>query len=161
MARQKDTKRRRESLWNDNKHCHWCGVETVWAANNDGKNPDNSATLDHIYSRYHPKRREPNKDCERRYVLACQACNHERGRLEDMENNPKPKGYWKNRKNSICTSNFQIQDELTIGCQRAIDHHGKHRFKGIMASTDSSVMALPQKFWVYWVNENAVKKDES
>jgi hypothetical protein len=41
------------------------------------------ATLDHIYSRLHPKRLTKPEPGERRYVMACSQCNCRRGR-EDV-----------------------------------------------------------------------------
>ena len=89
MAKKRDLQFRRRRLWEENPQCHWCKRETIWSANENGVNPPNSATIDHIYSRYNIKRREPNITKEQRYVLACQECNHRRAREEDLEKNPK------------------------------------------------------------------------
>ena len=76
--------RRRLRLWKDNPHCYWCGIETVLA---DGERPlpPDAATLDHIRSRFVPERAQ--KDGKWRQgiiVLACNECNHERGRMEQL-----------------------------------------------------------------------------
>lgn len=94
MAKHRDLRRRRRALWEKDNRCHWCGIETIWSENSNGINPADSATLDHIYSKYHPKRLKPNTTREIRYVLACQQCNHKRGREEDALRNPQPEGFW-------------------------------------------------------------------
>lgn len=68
-------------LWRHDPHCHWCGVETVLerpeGSLRRNHNPENLATLDHIYSRFEPQRKT-NKDA----VLACHRCNNERSKWQ-------------------------------------------------------------------------------
>lgn len=44
--------------------------------------PDNMATVDHLYTRYHPERQSKPVDGDRRLVLACNRCNRERDMAE-------------------------------------------------------------------------------
>jgi hypothetical protein len=59
-----------------NPYCFWCGIQTVLVA--DPPTRHNLATLDHLYSRYHPKRAN-----DKRYVLACRKCNLARADAEN------------------------------------------------------------------------------
>jgi hypothetical protein len=68
----KPTHRRR--LWRRDPHCFWCGRLTVFEA----YGVPHAATIEHIYPRGHPKRRSPRKVLPET-VLACHACNQERG----------------------------------------------------------------------------------
>ena len=61
--------------------CHWCGVEVKRYKKPDGKLKDNSATIDHLYSRYNPLRYVQPKNTEVT-VLACHKCNNERSNEE-------------------------------------------------------------------------------
>jgi 5-methylcytosine-specific restriction endonuclease McrA len=68
-------RRRRETLWHEDPRCFWCGKLTVLT---DAKQR-NAATLDHLYSRSHPKRKSSGVA---ETVLACRACNIQRGDYE-------------------------------------------------------------------------------
>lgn len=71
-------------LWINDPHCYWCGVETINPIGpQNGVLTADSATIDHIYSRLDPRRREPHHYGETRTVLSCYACNHERGREQN------------------------------------------------------------------------------
>lgn len=67
-------------------HCHWCEREVVlyyvkeWGRNGYPKQPDDMATLDHIYDRFDTEKREESwrKKDPNRHVLACYRCNHDR-----------------------------------------------------------------------------------
>lgn len=65
------------AMWLKDPHCHWCGVLTflVFTA---GKLPNRAATRDHIVSRNNPKSRGHRANV----VLACHACNKQRGQDE-------------------------------------------------------------------------------
>lgn len=72
-------RRERRRLWDINPHCHYCGVTTVfppsgkcWAANE----PNNMATLDHLYSRWDIRRLFPAS--EKKVVLSCLKCNRDK-----------------------------------------------------------------------------------
>ena len=79
--------KRREKLFKENPHCYYCNVLTIFdrpTKHNKGRGwqPDNLATIEHLYSRFDPRRKIPNTNNERRHVLACYKCNHERGKAE-------------------------------------------------------------------------------
>jgi hypothetical protein len=69
---QKPTRRR--VLWRRDPRCFWCGVVTTFATHG---RPD-SATVDHLYPRGHPRRSDPRKHLPP-VVLSCYGCNQERG----------------------------------------------------------------------------------
>lgn len=74
-------RKRKEKLWNENRHCYWCGCETLLINDPHIKTPNpRMATLDHLRDRYDPSRWIPNTSNEIRTVLACYQCNHGRGR---------------------------------------------------------------------------------
>lgn len=82
-------------LWHQDPRCHYCGRDTilVMVPSNHRMpkrlaNDPLRATLEHLRSRLHKKRREPIRKGERRIVLACNECNHKKGR-EDQEALPK------------------------------------------------------------------------
>jgi len=56
--------------------CFWCNRQTT-LVRGFGDSPPDGATVDHLYSRLHPKRFVDSSK-----VLACYACNQERGRAE-------------------------------------------------------------------------------
>jgi hypothetical protein len=68
---------RRRVLWSRDPHCFWCGrvtdIRTEWL--------DKSATVEHLYSRRHPKRGRADRHLPST-VLACRKCNTERGAPE-------------------------------------------------------------------------------
>lgn len=65
--------KRRARLFAENPLCFYCGVETTLDTK---RNLPNMATIEHLFPRLHPRRREPNTTGERRLVLACSACNN-------------------------------------------------------------------------------------
>jgi DNA-binding transcriptional regulator YhcF (GntR family) len=48
-----------------------------------GVQPDNMATIEHVYSRLNPQRYVFTQG-EKRHILSCYKCNHEKGREETM-----------------------------------------------------------------------------
>jgi hypothetical protein len=77
----KQAKVRRRNLWLADPHCHWCGQPTVLPGVTPAGSVGPVATLDHLYSRFHPLRQSER---EVPLVLACRDCNAERGRLENL-----------------------------------------------------------------------------
>ena len=76
--------KQRKSLWSQDPHCYYCGVITINLEpfpKHLIPSPD-AATIDHIYSKLHPKRYEPNLTNERRRVLCCYKCNQSRSHEE-------------------------------------------------------------------------------
>src|SRR3954468_1877679 len=70
---------RRAKLMAKDPHCTWCGREVVYFPIQPGQTiPGNFATIDHLYDRYNPKRKEIGNGGFREYtlVLACSDCNH-------------------------------------------------------------------------------------
>jgi hypothetical protein len=68
-------------LFHADPHCFWCGRRTLYGAVG---NPLQT-TVDHLYSRLHPER--ANRYREQKgvlHVLACSACNNERGVCEQQ-----------------------------------------------------------------------------
>lgn len=84
MASMSRLKRLRHRLHAKDPRCHWCKQVTVLieAGPRHKHFPDNAATVDHLFSRWHPDRQRPN-DGRKRYVLACRKCNNERGAAEE------------------------------------------------------------------------------
>ncbi len=80
-------RKNKEKLWHENPHCHWCGVLTVLDCRREWRKPasppENLATLDHLFSRYHIERWK-RFNGQRKRVLSCLKCNHERARQEDL-----------------------------------------------------------------------------
>jgi 5-methylcytosine-specific restriction endonuclease McrA len=66
----------RQQLWNEDPHCYWCGVFTEEPIQNGGRLSDDTATLDHLYTRYEMEKRVSEGNP---FVLACNKCNHDRG----------------------------------------------------------------------------------
>lgn len=73
------------SLYAQNPRCYYCNRETVLTneafLKRDIINP-RMATVEHLISRYHPKRWEKRKPGEIRKVLACFECNQARSKEE-------------------------------------------------------------------------------
>lgn len=67
-----DPRRRREARFRlvarDGRHCHWCGDRLAWKA----------MTLDHVIDLA-----DGGTNADSNLVLACKACNNERGREND------------------------------------------------------------------------------
>ena len=64
--------------------CHWCGCKMVRLEPMPKRKffPDNACTLDHLEDRFNPRR---GRKRGRRHVLACRACNQERGRESERQ----------------------------------------------------------------------------
>lgn len=94
MANDKRLQRQRFRLWQQDPRCYYCRVITILPeslslprARNGGLKvyPNNLATLEHLRSRLHPKRLEPNPTyTEQRHVLACRKCNQETCRRDEL-----------------------------------------------------------------------------
>lgn len=67
-------------MWNDNPHCHWCGRLTTLKGRAEQRLTPETATLDHLYSRFDARRKEVNRTTEKRRLLACYECNQRRCR---------------------------------------------------------------------------------
>lgn len=61
--------------------CYWCKCDMIDLdyTGRNGPIPDNACTLDHLRDRLDPERSRPGL-FEKRWVAACRACNHKRGR---------------------------------------------------------------------------------
>lgn len=79
----KKGKASRDIKFAEHPFCHWCGVKLIHPRDVTTKtHPDNMATLDHLRSKFDPKR--PNrKPGEQRWFLSCKKCNMERGRADE------------------------------------------------------------------------------
>lgn len=71
--------RMRIRLFNADPHCFWCGVKVQLT----GGNLSTFATVDHLYSRWHPERKARHVEGKSvLHVLACHDCNQERAGAE-------------------------------------------------------------------------------
>ena len=71
---------KRALLFAQDPYCFWCGRITVLQTTKPIRN-DNVATIEHLYSRLHPKRKEhPHL-----VVLACFGCNMARSHAENRD----------------------------------------------------------------------------
>lgn len=79
-------RRRVECWWQQGGLCWWCHKPTVLMKTMKpyGRLPANAATLDHLYSKWNPLRKTKPQHGERRLVMACHACNNNRGRDEQL-----------------------------------------------------------------------------
>lgn len=78
----------RQRLFRADPHCFWCGCLTRLGAINGPR----QATIDHLYSRLHPKRLDRHREQKGvLHVLACSACNNERGVCEQQRRPFTPK----------------------------------------------------------------------
>jgi 5-methylcytosine-specific restriction endonuclease McrA len=71
---------RRRLLWRKDPCCFWRGRVTRF----DAYREEDAATVEHIYSRRHPKRGSVKKHLPS-HVLACRRCNSSRGAPEARE----------------------------------------------------------------------------
>lgn len=111
----KSLAKKRERLWNEDPHCHYCGVETIlkpchlkreWLAMSwDERN--RLATIDHIRPRHHPDRTKPPEPGETLLVLSCWRCNNDRDKQELAE---KPKEWFIERGGAIPISMRSIEE---------------------------------------------------
>lgn len=70
-------------LFRANPHCFWCG--RLVRMDVPHASPD-LATVDHLYSRLHPKRDDSHREQKGvLHVLACYECNHWRGVCEQQQ----------------------------------------------------------------------------
>lgn len=73
----------KEVLWKANPNCRFCGVRTVILKQNGKSSPaydPKMATIEHLYSRYNPKRSVGfNRN---KVTLACAKCNNDRQKKE-------------------------------------------------------------------------------
>lgn len=86
---------RRRNLFNEDPHCHWCHKLTKL----NGKHNGDLATIDHLYSKFHPYRNTPeylNAHNDSLTVLACYDCNQLRSIKEHLEH---PKHFFWARSN--------------------------------------------------------------
>lgn len=79
MSNTKELRRRRSNLMKRNPHCHWCGRKLVYFHIENGIQPPDFATIDHINSRliYPDGRPRVGKQ-----VLSCPGCNQDRNKEE-------------------------------------------------------------------------------
>lgn len=81
-------RKQRTRLWEEDPHCRNCGVLTILPHDVPGYqpeskfvSPDNMATIQHVYSRLNPERRQINgtrgNQPEPRHLLWCFKCNQE------------------------------------------------------------------------------------
>lgn len=85
MSLSKQKIKRRDRLWRENPNCFYCGRVTQKPNPFGGYNPPNACTLEHLYSRYNPKRYSLAKPNEERTVISCRACNEKMGREETLQ----------------------------------------------------------------------------
>lgn len=75
-------------LFQENDRCYYCGCKMILTNIKNipsGQSlPPNSATIDHVVSRYSPYRFVKRKKGQKRKVLACYKCNHDRSTLETL-----------------------------------------------------------------------------
>jgi hypothetical protein len=75
-------------LFETNPHCYYCGCRMILTnIRNIPKGqelPDNAATLEHLVSRFSAYRWKQKRKGERRKVLACYRCNHNRSIQETL-----------------------------------------------------------------------------
>lgn len=86
----------RTQLWNQNPYCYWCGIYTkLDERRKGGKLFPDSATLDHLYTKYEMEKRVAYGNP---FVLACNKCNHDRGaeatKAQPIEELWKRAGQW-------------------------------------------------------------------
>lgn len=75
--------RMRLRLFRANPVCFWCGCAVVLEA--DPPNRPDLATVDHLYSRWHPERETKHQQQNAvLHVLACRICNGERASAEEQ-----------------------------------------------------------------------------
>jgi hypothetical protein len=81
MSSARGRRAKRLRLWSMDTRCYWCRRVTVLPKGAEGRipgTPKNLATLDHMYNRLDPLRKEPYNGGFA--VLACWECNQKRGK---------------------------------------------------------------------------------
>ena len=79
LKKRNSNRDRVKELWNLHPYCYWCEKITVVQISDEPQKPE-TATFDHIYSKFHPLRK--TELGEKVGVLSCYACNQKRGRDE-------------------------------------------------------------------------------
>lgn len=74
------TRRYRRCLFTADPHCYWCGRLTVWVTPANGVLAPDTATVDHVVSKYNRPWNSPTD-----LVLACFECNQRRSVEEQRE----------------------------------------------------------------------------
>jgi 5-methylcytosine-specific restriction endonuclease McrA len=72
-------RRRRKDLSKRDPYCWYCGIQVFEYGLDGGPVPPDQATLEHLFSRRNPERREAVPLPSLRRVLACYDCNNDRG----------------------------------------------------------------------------------
>lgn len=73
----------RQRLHRASPFCFWCGVRVELEID---CRTENFATVDHLYSRFHPERESKHKQQKDvLHVLACRVCNQERASAEERQ----------------------------------------------------------------------------
>ena len=80
-TREQKKRIRVKNLWTESPYCRRCNCLTVLKG--DNVNQINLATLEHIYSRFHPKRKVITPG-EQRTTLLCWQCNQDKAQ-EDLK----------------------------------------------------------------------------
>ena len=89
MAGNKIVRRRNEEAKRQDWKCWWCEISMTpvpMPFKNGQLYPQTMVTLDHIYPKGDPRRKNAPRNGERRYVAACRSCNEERGKLHEKAN---------------------------------------------------------------------------
>ena len=72
-------------LWQADSHCFYCGCLTempLSGVNFKSPPPNNTATRDHVFSRFDPRRHDPDNPHRGKMVLCCYGCNQKRNDVE-------------------------------------------------------------------------------
>lgn len=73
----------RQRLHRASPFCFWCGIRVELEID---CRAENFATVDHLYSRFHPERETKHKEQKGvLHVLACRVCNQERASAEERQ----------------------------------------------------------------------------
>jgi hypothetical protein len=86
MAGSKITRRRNEEAERQGWKCHWCQVPMtpVPPFRKDQRYLPTMVTLDHLFHKGDPRRKNAPRNGERRYVAACRQCNENRGKAHEI-----------------------------------------------------------------------------
>lgn len=69
---------KRLKMWMDDPHCYWCGRFTHLSASGESVTYDFTATIDHVYSKWHHLHGSAPEGASEILVLACGQCNGDR-----------------------------------------------------------------------------------